>query len=873
VATLVANPPLANLNVSSSDATAVGLLLSLNDVRGRVSATVGETDLDVLAGNVRIEAIEDATLRATNTGNVAADGGSFFEGGNTIAVNGLIATNALRARADATLRDSDVDVVAGTVTVRAENAALLDSTINLTTTVEGGGTAVGVGVTLAFNTIGILPQNFLFNTVDALFGLLPASEDPSLASATLERSDVSASGDIRVAAVNGIVLDSEIENAALVTSATIKDGTAVSVAPILALNRGSAGAVALVSNAGPITSSAGTLAVTARDTSSIAAKNVASSTSVNLSGGKAISVAVPVAFARNVLRSTVDAGIVNTGTTAAPISAQSVLVSAERAGSVTAVSRATAITLTLGGSGNSVGVSGGGAVAINRLFGSTDARVQGSVLRAGSVTVDAQNTAAIDARVLAVAASASVSLGGNATAVAVGLSVADNVIGWQDAAASPLSGRNEYSSGTASADLRAGDIVRVTSGPQLGRVFQYIGTNADDVDLRIADFSDSQAWRQVGITREGALTQARIATSQLLDRNGQRGTLTVEATTEQKIVASVFAGAVAIGISGSASTAVGGAGAFVRNKIASDAKAAIEGTTGTLRAGATRIEAEDVSSIRAFAGAASLAGAIGSGTTVSVAIGVALALNEISNGAQALVDASTLDVTSLIVRATTSGSGGLSTTANGLTAAQLDDAAEEAKTTASNGEAAMDAADATADASIREQLRARINAAYYTGADAAEALAAGSLTLSKDGQGGWLAATNDGRTFLLGLAGGNLQITRPSISSVAAAASLAASISVGGKAVAIAGAGAYSDNVILTSTLAHLRNSSVVASGDVTVEALNTAEISATVLTAAVSLAFSSGTGVGASLGVAIARNSIGQERNGSANPSASRPW
>ncbi len=80
--------------------------------------------------------------------------------------------------------------------------------------------------------------------------------------------------------------------------------------------------------------------------------------------------------------------------------------------------------------------------------------------------------------------------------------------------------------------------------------------------------------------------------------------------------------------------------------------------------------------------------------------------------------------------------------------------------------------------------------------------------------------------------------------------------------VSISGAGADANNIILTSTNAYVQNSTVTSTGKVDIDAANTASIQAAVLSASASLAFGTITGVGASLGLAVARNYIGWDRN-----------
>ncbi|MFK8111404.1 MAG: hypothetical protein AB8B91_04360, partial [Rubripirellula sp.] len=114
---------------------------------------------------------------------------------------------------------------------------------------------------------------------------------------------------------------------------------------------------------------------------------------------------------------------------------------------------------------------------------------------------------------------------------------------------------------------------------------------------------------------------------------------------------------------------------------------------------------------------------------------------------------------------------------------------------------------------------------------------------------------------------GNVDVSATSVGSIDAfafAASLAAGF--GSTGVAIAGAGAEATNRIETQTNARIDQSRLLASGDVDLDASNDADIDADVLSLAVALAGGS-TGVGAAIGVSLARNIIGSGRDGAVTP------
>ena len=97
--------------------------------------------------------------------------------------------------------------------------------------------------------------------------------------------------------------------------------------------------------------------------------------------------------------------------------------------------------------------------------------------------------------------------------------------------------------------------------------------------------------------------------------------------------------------------------------------------------------------------------------------------------------------------------------------------------------------------------------------------------------------------------------TDDAIHAISAAASVAAGF--GALGVGIAGAGAWAENTILGSTQAHATSSDLDSAGSVVITADNTSDIDATILAVAVGVGAGAG-GIGAAIGLALARNMIG---------------
>ena len=195
----------------------------------------------------------------------------------------------------------------------------------------------------------------------------------------------------------------------------------------------------------------------------------------------------------------------------------------------------------------------------------------------------------------------------------------------------------------------------------------------DGVELETLDYSDTSIWKHVGVDRKAALVEAKVENTSVQ----APGALQLTATSTQTIDAIVVAGSVAIGGGGTTGVAASGAGAYAENRVATEVRAAIDGTgTTEISVGSITGTATDATKIKAIVGAASIAGSVGGSVGVSISIGLSIAINQVSNNVEAyLKDA---DVT------TTTGGVSLSAitaaaplfSSSAVTAAQLDDVAE-----------------------------------------------------------------------------------------------------------------------------------------------------------------------------------------------------
>lgn len=749
-----------SLSLSESDSAAFGGLVIRNDVRSSVRAFINRGTINA-AGDLTVQAIESAILQAQDISVVTSSGGSLYGEGSSTAVGAVIATNAVRSKAEAYVTNSSIKTTnSGNVLIEALNTSKIDATVD--STVQSGGEAVGV--VAAFNTIGIGNQNILFSLIDAITGVGLTTEVPASTFAYTDNTTIDAAGSITTNAQSTVTLIARILNSATALSLSAEgDNRTIAIAPVVALNKTTASAQAYIDDASVAKAGSGDITVTSTDASLIEAEVRASSLAISGGTGKSTSISVGIAASRNEIHNEVLAFIRNSGTAATPVETVNgnIIVKAEKSGVILSEATATAVAVAVGtGQNASPAVSGAGTLSFNKIRGKGNAFIEGSVVNArgtdkGDVDVTSINTSVVDAFIASVAVSVAVS-GKTAPAVAIGIAVARNIIGWKS-----RDEKFDFNSDQNPTTLATGDRVKIVDGPLSGDVYEFVGSDqadSDGISLEIQNYGDRSLWKQVNLEAEADEVMAYLGDTSV-DASGD---LTLDANGSESISATVVAGAVAIGASKKTSIAVGVAGVYAENRIQTDVKAFIDGDGATgIKATSFTATASDSSTIAVIAGAASVAAALGGKAGVAVSIGAAIALNEISNNVNAFVKNadSTVDVTgNVLVKVTESAS----------------------------------------------------------------------------------------------------------ISAISAAASLAAGI--GGTAgVAVSGAGAIAQNIILTATNAFIDSSVVKAGGNVDIETTNTSSIQALNVSASLSAGVGGTSGVGVSIGIALAFNYIGHRINDAA--------
>ena len=287
-----------------------------------------------------------------------------------------------------------------------------------------------------------------------------------------------------------------------------------------------------------------------------------------------------------------------------------------------------AASIAVGAGGIAGAASGAGGVATNVILSTTNASIEGSsVTSAGDVTLRATSTSAIVATIVSVSVAAGIGAGAGA-ALSIGVAIAHNLIGWDPDGSTP---DHRLSDGTRT--VQPGQTVLIDAGPLTGGTYRYIGAaTLTNVLLATQDFTDTSKWRELR-TLTPVEVQAFIVDSSV----DAAGALTLEATSHQTIAAIVVAGSVAVAGGGVFGIGATGAGSSAENRISVIVGAFIDGDGADgIEADAIALTATDTSTIKADVGTGSLGGGFGAlGAAVSIA--VALADNQISNQVRAFI--------------------------------------------------------------------------------------------------------------------------------------------------------------------------------------------------------------------------------------------
>lgn len=521
----------------------------------------------------------------------------------------------------------------------------------------------------------------------------------------------------------------------------------------------------------------------------------------------------------------------------------------------------------------------GAAVAINKINSTTEALISRANLSAlGALAVNANTNATIQS--VTIAGSGSASLGDSAAAFALGASIAINTVN-SSVRAAIANGSNVQVGGLKTLSINAKDNSTINAFA-LGGALAVAAGGGTSVALAIGV---SAARNEINGGAEAYVDGSTVTSSD----STKDADIDVQALSTNTISAQSIAVAIAIA-KGSTAPSLSGGGAGAGNYIQTKTNAYVNNSTLT-KIGKANLNANNTSNIDATVVAISGSISVGSSTGVGASIGAAVANNFIGykensdrnpSQVQAYVKNSSVkasgDLTvkavadgSIVARvgagsvavAASTGSTGLSGSGSGVVT--LNKIATLVKAFVDgDGATGIEAKSATLTATDSSKIKADAGAASI--AVAAASTTGGSLSIGVAVASNLITneveafVNNADNAFKTNIGAISLSATSsPTIEAVSVAASIAVG-AAGTTGVGISGAGAAAINTILTKTNAYIKNSEVTSAAAVTLSASNTATINAKI--AAVSAAVGGGgtTGVGVSIGAAVANNYIGYD-------------
>ncbi|TWU44123.1 hypothetical protein Q31b_16580 [Novipirellula aureliae] len=637
---------------SSRAAISFGVSFALNDISGNNTATINDSVINVLAGNIDVEVMSTSIAKALSiAGGVSVKTGpgsaGSFGGAGAVAINDIGKTMSAGI-----VNNGNVTTAAGKIDVHATDMSDIDA--------DAGGFGIGisggsgnsiagaVGISVALNEIG--------NTIEA----------------KIDGSNIDTKGQVDVIAHSS---GAKIRAVSVAASAAGAVGGGVSVA-LSGAGSGANNAInnqilASISDSTVNVLSGGGVSVQALDTSSIVSTAVGAAIGVAVSGSTGVGLAVGISIAFNDIGIQATASVVDSTVTIDGFFGFDVL--ANQSASIT--STAVAASVAAGFGTNGVGVSGAGAGAVNKISNKTIAKIDGSdVTVGGNVSVLAKDNATIESKI--VAAAAAIGAGTTGVGAAFGFSYAENRIGDADtfsddptAIGAPSAAQvkayiNESSvTSGATMDVRANSTGSITSDVSAFSVAAAGGANAVAIAGAGVSSSNDVAMEIASVIQDSTGSGIKAAELTLLTEDSSTITTTVTAAS-LAVALGAFSGAVTVAVSGTT--------ANIENKVQSAIRRSTvlaEGsvrvlTTENVNANATATAASASTSIGlSLAGG----GAIASGTIASI-VSSEIADSRVTTYGELSVDATNTATSDIQTASTTRSIGVIGLAANGSSA-------------------------------------------------------------------------------------------------------------------------------------------------------------------------------------------------------------
>ncbi len=651
-------------NVTGSNSYAVGGVFVRNGVESAVDANIDNTKVN--AGDVTVKALANTSLQAKTDTTAESSGGSAFGEGKSVAFNGTIATNMVLGDTTASITNSDVS--AGSVTVDGDNSAtMVAETLTLTNTGDKG-----VGLNLAFNTVGWEAQNVLFNTADAIIGdpdVIGAfgNEDPAQVRAFIQNTDLNTTGAVSVTADNTASITANIANETSSAASALVNANGTAVGGMIATNMVSSGAEAFIQYTGAQGSFnvGGALTVHASDNASITsdadlkalqrttndgglsiAKNfynnllneyqyTSKSGTQTLNNGDMVRLAGDYATLQPG-KGSADTLYIFQGTDGTELDLASVDYTSGDWSRARDLDSFPDIPVPLNVTpSNSVSV--GGLIVRNDVRSDVTALVDNTTATvAGDVLVEALETATIDATISSAVTSSGGSIFGNGKSVAVNGTIATNLV--QSSADARVKNSSLTTSNGGDVAVKAdnssslkADISSetISNGVSVGvtLAFNTLGYQGQNLLFNTAD---ALAGSAAGLATENPSEALAIVEN---SRINAAGAIELSAKSNATIDADVKNAATSIVGSLGNNTAVSVGAVLALNTLSANVEAGVNGSSLIdANGGALTVTAINTSTVKGDVSAPSLSVGVGAGTNTTVSVGLSLARNEINGG-------------------------------------------------------------------------------------------------------------------------------------------------------------------------------------------------------------------------------------------------
>ena len=449
----------------------------------------------------------------------------------------------------------------------------------------------------------------------------------------------------------------------------------------------------------------------------------------------------------------------------------------------------------------------------------------------GALTVAASDSADIDATITANSFNFSGSTAGNATGVAIGVSIARNFIGFQEYNFGGTPTNKTVPASTVGAYVVNSSVTADEGISVTADTTSSIDAVLSAISIAVAASASGNATGVAvgGLGAENSIgrdTLAYVSGGALLRSDYEGITVTASDTATINASAVSVGGTAAIGSSNATTVSV--ALVLVFNNIENDVQAYIENVTDVQADGAITVSATNNATIDAIGAAVSISASAGlGGNAVAVSAGGALITNSINNDTIAYIDNADIDAD---IQAD-GGAGNISVTAlfdGTINATVL--AVQAAVAAGTNNSVAVSVGAGVALNSIEDNLGKNKIHAYIKDSE----IDAGDITVS---------ATSDA-----------------DIDAIVIAASVA--IGIGQNGVAVSAVGSAATNRIRNDVQAYIDGDGTggtagIRAGNVDVSVSDSGSIDSNAFGAAVAAAFGSGTSVAVPIGVSIAINDI----------------